>query len=205
MTQQIFKFISPIPSISAVYNATLVAGDTLLNVFSKLQGLLIKDTTKNIITTTNTGGTNTTADFNLIALTIPANTLQIGSQIHFDITITLTKNVTNSNINLWIKDNAGTKVLTDQIPTGNTTATNVPIRISGYLTIRSIGAAGTYVGTITYNSNFTTVTTAIGVAVLSTPSAIDTTLARTFTVGTNMSVASAATTIRTVNGGIWID
>jgi hypothetical protein len=96
-------------------------------------------------------------------------------------------------------------VLTDQIPTGNTTATNVPIRISGYLTIRSVGAAGTYVGSITYNSNFTTVITAIGVTVLSTPSAINTTLARTFTVGTNMSAASIGTTISTINGGIWID
>lgn len=204
MSQQIFKFIAALPSISPAYNALLVAGDTILNAFSKLQGLLQERVTRNSITSTTTGGSNTTADFNIINLTIDPNVLQVGSVIQFDINILFTKDATNSSILFWIKNNAGTKILTVTLAAGTTVVTNSPIKIAGNITIRSIGASGTFVAEIDFKSRFTTVATSGGVEVLSTPSTIDTTISTTFTVGANMSVADTGSLITRVGGGIWL-
>ena len=78
MSQIKFKFIEALGIVSPVYGALLQSGDKLTDVFSKLQGLLTWRSMRTSLSTTATGGINSTADFTIGTLTIPANTLQVG-------------------------------------------------------------------------------------------------------------------------------
>ena len=77
MSQLDWKFLKALPSVTPIYNTILQAGDTALNMLSKLQGLLYKDISTSR-TSIFTGTANSTADQDFLTLTIPANRLGAG-------------------------------------------------------------------------------------------------------------------------------
>lgn len=204
MSQQIFKFIAALPSISPVYNSILVAGDTLLNAFAKLQGLLQVKQIRHIITSSSTGCANTTADFNFSTVTVPANSLQAGSLFILDYTLDLDKDNTNSNFLFWIKDNSGNKIITLTVLTTNRTTANKAIRLHGMITIRAIGPTGSLIAELDCLNNFNNITAAINVTNLSSPVSFNSTVSNTFTIGANTTVADTNSSLTVLGGGIWL-
>lgn len=197
MSQIKFKFIEALGIVSPVYGALLQSGDKLTDVFSKLQGLLTWRSMRTTLSTTATGGINTTADFDIGTLTIPANTLQVGDVIQIVSNQNIAKGTGAVVYSAWFKVN-GAKTGVYGKAFGNAASASNGVRVFVILTVRSIGAGGVLVfggygvqGTTTdgINSNNPTIT-------------VNTTAAITLAVGANFSVANASHIISSHGGEI---
>jgi hypothetical protein len=141
-----FKFIEAIQSaVTPEFNATLLAGDKLTDVFAKLQGLLRWRQVRYAITAAVTGGTSTAADVVIQTCVIPANVFAPGDVLRFRVYGTATHpNQGGSTLQFWIKIGA-TKLFSVVItPAVGLTAT--PFVFEGELTMRTTGASGTVYG-----------------------------------------------------------
>ena len=197
MSQIKFKFIEALGIVSPIYGALLQSGDKLTDVFSKLQGLLTWRSIRTALSTTATGGINTTADFDIGTLTIPANTLQVGDVIQIVSNQNIAKGTGGRVYSAFFKVNgAKTVIYAKTFPNGASSANGA--RVFAILTVRSIGASGVLVfggygvqGTTTdgINNNNPTIT-------------VNTTLAITVSVGANFSTANAANIISSHGGEI---
>jgi hypothetical protein len=197
MSQIKFKFIEALEIVSPVYGALLQSGDKLTDVFSKLQGLLTWRSMRTTLSTTATGGINTTADFTIDTLTIPANTLQVGDVIQIVSNQNVAKGTGAVVYSAWFKVN-GAKTGIYGKSFGNAASVSNGVRVFAILTVRSIGAGGVLVfggygvqGTTTdgINNNNPTIT-------------VNTTAAITLAVGANFSVANASNIISSHGGEI---
>lgn len=197
MSQIKFKFIEALGIVSPVYGALLQSGDKLTDVFSKLQGLLTWRSMRTTLSTTATGGINTTADFDIGTLTIPANTLQVGDVIQIVSNQNVAKGTGAVVYSAWFKVN-GAKTGIYGKSFGNAASASNGVRVFVILTVRSIGAGGVLVfggygvqGTTTdgINNNNPTIT-------------VNTTAAITLAVGANFSVANASHIISSHGGEI---
>lgn len=141
-----FKFIEAIQSaVTPVFNATLLAGDKLTDVFAKLQGLLRWRQVRYAITASVTGGTSTAADVVIQTCAIPANLFIPGDVLRFCVYGTATHpNVGGSTLQFWIK--IGATKLFSVVITPATGLTNTPFVFEGELTMRTTGAGGTVYG-----------------------------------------------------------
>ncbi len=88
-------------------------------------------------------GTNTSADFAIVALTLPAAGL--AAQMTFEVKAAgvFTKDATAAVLNFWIKDNGGTKRVNCAVDVSTTVRTGMPWKLEGSVTIRTTGAGGT--------------------------------------------------------------
>lgn len=191
----LFRFIQKIDdAVTPTFNSLITVGDTVLEVFSKLQGLLSLRTLRAVITTQYTGGASTTADQNITTLTIPANRLQIGDIINANLRGLWTKpNSGSTTINFWIKVN-GTKITTITYqPTA--TATALPFKVEADLVCRTIGGTGTIFanGNAFLSTNTTTGFARVQGSGLS--QTVDTTATITITLGYNFSNSNASNNI----------
>ena len=141
-----FKFIEAIQSaVTPVFNATLLAGDKLTDVFAKLQGLLRWRQVRYAITASVTGGTSTAADVVIQTCVIPANVFAPGDVLRFRVYGTATHpNAFGSTLQFWIKNGAA-KIFSVVI-TPSTGLTNTPFFFEGELTVRTVGASGSIFG-----------------------------------------------------------
>lgn len=149
------------------------------------------------LTSTSTGGINTTADHNWLTLNIPANTLQIGDVIDFDVYGFVNKGTGAANLNLFSKWGAIKLSTLPVTNLGNGAFTNRPLHFQGKMTVRTIGVAGTL--QYAYQAqleDFTQVT------LLSANFTINTTLANTVTLGCNLTTANASSSSNASVGGI---
>lgn len=192
---QLFRFVQRIEAaVSPTFNSLITVGDTVLEVFSKLQGLLTIRSLRAIITTQYTGGASTTADQNINTLTIPAGQFQIGDTLQVTVRGLWSKpNSGGTSINFWVKVN-GTKITTITYTPG-ATATALPFKVDADLVCRTIGGTGTIFanGDAFINTNATTGFARIqGNGINQT---VDTTAAVTITVGYNFSNSNASNNI----------
>ena len=194
---QLFRFIQRIETaISPTFNSLITVGDTLPAVFAKLQGLLAVRTLRSIITTQYTGGASTTADQNIITLTIPAGQFRVGDALQVTLRGLWTKpNSIGTTINFWVKVN-GTKITTITYQPGAiATATALPFKVEADLVCRTIGGTGT----IFANGNaFLSTDATTGFARIQDNGinqTVDTTAAVTVTVGYNFSNSNASNNI----------
>ena len=197
MSQIKFKFVEALGIVSPVYGALLQSGDKLTDVFSKLQGLLTWRSIRTTLSTTATGGINSTADFTIGTLTIPANTLQVGDVIQIVSNQNVAKGTGAVVYSAWFKVN-GAKTVIYAKSFGNAASGANGARVFAILTVRSIGAGGVLVfggygvqGTTTdgVNNNNPTIT-------------VNTTAVITLAVGANFSAANAANIISSHGGEI---
>lgn len=152
-----------------------------------------------VVASSASGAINTTADYDFIVLAIPANTLQVGDVINFDIYDLIKKGTGNFNILHYLKVNT-TKSANASIALPNAATDSIGFVFRGSLQVRSIVAG---VATFSYshncigNSNLTVVgSNVVPTLTASVNSAIN------ITVGANFSVANAANSVRPVAGGI---
>jgi hypothetical protein len=149
------------------------------------------------LTSTSTGGINTTADHNWLTLSIPANTLQVGDVIEFDVYGFLNKGTGAASLNFFTKWGAAKLGVLTVAGLGNGSFTNRPLRFQGKMTVRTIGATGTLQYAYqTQLDGFTQVT------LLSTNAVINTTIANTLTLGCNLTTANASSSSNATTGGI---
>lgn len=194
-----FKFFEALSAVTPVYGAVLAVNDKITDVFAKLQGLLTWRNRRVLIDSTISGGINTTADYDFITLTIPANTLQVGDIIEFDIFDLIKKGSVAMNILHYVKVNA-TKSANATTALGTAAVDSFGFRFAGRLQVRSI-VSGTATFTYSTHSVGNNINVVIGsnvVPTLTAPSTSDIAI----TVGANFSVANAANSIRPVAGGI---
>ena len=202
MTQALHKFIGNIlNTVSPLYGSKLQIGDTFTQVLSKLQGLLTTASIRSSILTSTACCNNSTADFNVLAVTIPANTLREGDVISFHTgwSLSKTSGLSGINLNYYVKDTAGTKRLTctHQVPRTPSTASG-SFQFVGQITVRTIGVSGTYVV-----GGFLGKYTGAGDDSAASQSAslgIDTTVSNTFTIGISAGTASSGITVTSVGG-----
>lgn len=138
-----YRFIEKLAAgmFNPVYNTALAVGDKITDVFGKLQGLLNNRLNRAILTTPWSGGASTTADQTILTLTIPANQLQVGDLIRYEIRGTWTKpNSAGTYIQCWVKANGTRTGAVQYTPSGAVTSREFSYR--GTLIVRSIGAAG---------------------------------------------------------------
>jgi len=197
MSQIKLKFIEAIAAVSPTYNALLTAGDKITDVLAKLQGLLVWRNTRLTLSTTATGGINTTADFDIGTLTIPANTLKVGDVIHIVTNQNIAKGTGGVIYSAWFKVN-GAKTGVYAKSFGNAASGANGVRVFAILTVRSIGVGGVLVfggygvqgtGTDGINNNNPVIT-------------VNTTAAMTVAIGANFSVANASHVISSHGGEI---
>lgn len=197
MSQIKLKFIEAIAAVSPTYNALLTAGDKITDVLAKLQGLLVWRNTRVTLSTTATGGINTTADFDIGTLTIPANTLHVGDVIQIVSNQNIAKGSGAVIYSAWFKVN-GAKTAIYAKSFGAAASGANGVRVFAILTVRNIGAGGVLVfggygvqgtGTDGISNNNPVIT-------------VNTTAAITVAVGANFSVANASNVISSHGGEI---
>lgn len=200
--QQFFRFIQQIEqAVSPTFNSLITVGDTVLTVFSKLQSLLGIRQRRTVLVSTYTGGASTTADQNIMSLTIPAFYNQVGNVITVKMYGEWTKPFSNNTtIDMWVKIN-GTKVINlSYRPTGAINA--LPFNFDATIINRTLGATGTFVvsGRVEYSTNTTT-----GIAVVDTVPfqiTLDTTVDTVITVGFDFSNSNASNNVQVPIGTI---
>lgn len=197
MSDTKFKFIEALGIVSPVYNALLQSGDLLVDVFSKLQGLLTWRSIRVTLSTTSTGGINTTADFDIGTLTIPANTLKVGDVIHLTTNQNITKATGTVIYSSYFKVN-GAKTVVFAKALSIAASGALGTRSFAVFTVRSIGVGGVLV----FGGYGVQGTTMDGVNNSSPLITINTTAAVTITAGASLSAANAGHVIRSHGGEI---
>lgn len=192
---QLFRFIQKIDAaVSPTFNSLITVGDTVLNVFSKLQGLLAVRAISSNMVTQYTGGASTTADQSIGTLTIPASHLSIGDLLHVDVHGRMTKPFSNgTTINFWIKINGTKACIMAYQPTGGLTAQ--PFEFDASMVCRTVGAATGSIYTHGSAVVWTTATAGINIRGTETSQTVDTTAAIVITVGYNFSNSNASNNI----------
>jgi len=204
MSQIKFKFIQALESITPTYDSVLNVGDKLTDIFSKLQALLLTHTTRTTISTTSTGGINTTADFDMGTLTIPANRLRVGDVIIFNTVQNVAKGSGNRNFIAYFKINDNKIVVqTQSMGISAFTAANTMLR--GMITVRSIGTNGVLVYSATGSYSSTYNPNVFSSLVSTNPTVtVDTTQDISITTGARFSSANASNLISSFGGEIKI-
>lgn len=136
---------------------------------------------------------NSTSDTSILAHTVKAGSLVAGDVIKVRAFGTADcQEAASTTLDLWIKDNGGTKVATLSIatPTNAQQATKY-WGLELFLTFRAVGASGTYVVAAVLDSDMPTAGATANLVSADTNS-IDTTADRTFTLGMNWNVANAS-------------
>lgn len=195
-----FKFFEALSTVMPVYDVALTVGDKITDVFAKLQGLLTWRNLREVVDTTATGAVNTTADYNMLTLSIPADTLRVGDIIEIDIFSLVKKGTGAMNSLYWLKVN-GTKSTNMTYSLGFAAFDSVGFAFRAKLQVRSIsGSSATlaYLAETVRNANSPLVVGSNVVPTFTVPS----NTAITITAGANFSVANAANSIRPCAGGI---
>jgi hypothetical protein len=204
MSQIKFKFIQALESITPTYDSVLNVGDKLTDIFSKLQALLLTHTTRVTLSTTSTGGINTTADFDMGTLTIPANRLRVGDVIIFNTVQNVAKGTGNRNFISYFKIN-GTKIVVQTQSMGVSSFTAANTMLCGMITVRSIGTSGVLVYSATGSYRSISNPNVFSSLVSANPTFIvDTTQNIDITTGASFSTANASNLISSFGGEIKI-
>ena len=137
-----YRFIQSLQNaITPVFNQLLAIGDKPLDIFAKLQGLLSIRQLRQVNISAVSGGASTTADINIVTLTIPSNRFVIGDLLELTASGIYSKPLSvGTTINFWVKVN-DVKQLTLSHTSINT-RTNLPWFIKGELIVRDIGSTG---------------------------------------------------------------
>lgn len=132
---------------------------------------------------------NTTADAAILAFTMPAASIVAGTTLAVRLYGITSSGASAGTLSVWIKLGA-TKVSVQTFTLPATAQPNIGLVYTASITVRSVGASGTMqVGSVmTSSSNALNAGPGVGTA----GAGINTTIANTFTVGWNWSVASAA-------------
>ncbi len=189
-----FRWFETLPTVvSPIFDTALNIGDTIGNVFSKLQGLITVRNRRSVITSAVSGGASTTADVGINTLTIPANETQVGGVYIVRVFGIYTKPLSiGTTVNFWVKIN-GTKTLTlKYTPTGG--QTNRPFELEAFVTVRSIGGAGT-VYTAGEGSANSSARAVVGISSVGSIRTIDTTASWTIQAGFNFSNSNASNNV----------
>ena len=195
-----FKFFEVLSTVTPVYDAALTVGDKITDVFAKLQGLLTWRNLRAVVDTTATGAVNTTADYNMLTLLIPANTLRVGDIIEIDIFSLVKKGTGAMNSLYWLKVN-GTKSANMTYALGNAALDSVGFTFRAKLQVQSISGGSATLAYLAENWRSANAPIVVGsnvVPMFTVPS----NAVITITAGANFSVANAANSIRPVSGGI---
>lgn len=204
MSQIKFKFIQALESITPTYDSVLNVGDKLTDIFSKLQALLLTHTTRTTISTTSTGGINTTADFDMGTLTIPANRLRVGDVIIFNTVQNVAKGSGNRNFIAYFKIN-NNKIVVQTQSMGNSAFTAANTTLRGMITVRSIGTNGVLVYSATGSYSSANNPNVFSSLVSTNPTVtVDTTQDISITTGARFSSANASNLISSFGGEIKI-
>ena len=196
------KTITALPAASA-----LTAAD-LMEIEQAASGKVTLDILRAFINQTDvivaaSAGINSTQTV-VKSITIPANTLKVGSTYRITASGVCTSSAANaSNFRIRI----GTTTLTGVIaavatPTAAASGTNVPFSINFLVTVRSIGASGTAIGSTVLLNNGVTGVSAAAVVVdqVTTAVTINTTVALLFEL--TYQAAAATTTCTFHNASI---
>lgn len=196
-----FKYLEALSAVTPAYNALLIAGDLITDVFAKLQGLLQRSQKKAILTSNLSGGASTTADVAIQTLTIQASDSHLQDLFEVEFHGVWTKPaVGGSSLSLWIKVN-GTKEATVTITTLGT-VNNQGFHYKGLVTVRQIGANGSVMasGNAVLNTTATAATSLHSTDV--TPVTVNTTTNWTIQTGFNFSNSNASNNVTVVNAKI---
>lgn len=200
--QQLFRFIQRVTSaVTPTFNSLITVGDTVPTVFSKLQALLGIRSLRTVLVSTYTGGASTTADQNIMSLTVPAAYNQVGNVFTVKMYGLWTKPLSvGSMINMWVKVNGAKVINITYQQTGG--ITNLPFNFNATLVTRNVGSSGTFAvsGRVEYSTNTTT-----GIAVVNTEPfliGVDTTVDTLITVGFDFSNSNASNNIQVPIGTI---
>lgn len=200
--QQFFRFIQRIEqAVSPTFNSLITVGDTVLAVFSKLQSLLGIRQRRTVLISTYTGGASTTADQNIMSLTVPAVYNQVGNVFTVKMYGLWSKPFSiNATIDMWVKVN-GVKVI-DLTYQSTAAITNLPFNFDATLVTRTLGGTGSFAvsGRVEYSTNTTT-----EIAVTNTNASlvtVDTTADTVITVGFDFSNSNASNNIQVPIGTI---
>jgi len=155
--------------------------------------------TRVVVDSTASGAINTTADYDFVTLSIPANTLQVGDIIDFEVYDLIKKGTGSMNILHYLKVNT-TKSANSSIALGNTAVDSFGFYFKGKLQVRSIVSN---IATFSYSHAVrgNNATTVVGSNVVPTLTA-NITNPISIIVGANFSAANAANSIRPMAGGI---
>lgn len=173
--------------------------DTFLAIATELKTWVRMRNIRVVVDSTATGAINTTADYDFVTLTIPANTLKVGDVIDVDIYDLIKKGSGNMNILHYLKVNS-TKSANATIAMSNAAVDSFGFNFKGKLQVRSIVAN---IATLSYshhcigNNNVPVV----GSNVVPTLTA-NVTNPINIVVGANFSVANTLNSVRPVSGGI---
>lgn len=195
-----FKFFEALSTVTPVYDATLTIGDKITDVFAKLQGLLTWRKLRVVVDTTATGAVNTTADYNMLTLSIPANTLRVGDIIEIDIFSLVKKGAVAMNSLYWLKVN-GTKSANMTYALGTAALDSVGFTFRAKLQVRSILGGSATLAYLAENWRTANAPIVVGSNVVPTFT-VPSNAVITITAGANFSVANAANSIRPCAGGI---
>lgn len=144
---------------------------------------------------------NSTADFSVLTWTLPANTASAGTTVALRLYGLVTTAAIAGTISIWIKKN-GTKIFT-QTFTLPVTGVNTAVFYTATGTIRTIGASGVMQLSSLMTSNNNALNGGPVVATIS--AATDTTVANTYIVGWNWSVANAGDVATAKNAAIYLE
>lgn len=195
-----FKFFEELSTVTPVYGAALTVGDKITDVFAKLQGLLSWRNLRVVVDSTTTGAINTTADYNMLTLSIPANTLRVGDIIEIDIFSLVKKGAVAMNSLYWLKVN-GTKSANMTYALGNAALDSVGFTFRAKLQVRSISGGSATLAYLAENWRTANAPIVVGSNVVPTFT-VPSNAVITITAGANFSVANAANSIRPCAGGI---
>lgn len=199
-----FKFIQALESIAPTYDSVLNVGDKLTDIFSKLQAMLLTHTTRVTLSTTSVGGINTTNDFDMGTLTIPANRLRVGDVIIFNTVQNVTKGSGNRNFISYFKINS-TKFVVQTQSMGNSAFTAANTMVCGMITVRSIGTNGVLVYSATGSYRSINNPNVFSSLVSANPTfTVNTTQDINITTGAAFSSANASNSISSFGGEIKI-
>lgn len=195
-----FKFFELLSTVTPVYGANLTVGDKITDVFAKLQGLLNWRNLRAVVNTTDTGAVNTTADYDMLTLSIPANTLLVGDVIDIDIFSLIKKGSGTMNSLHWLKVNGSKSAnMTNSLGTG--ALDSVGFHFKALLQVRSVVSGNVTFAYLAQTDRSLNAPVIIGSNVVPTFTVPNTSVI-TITAGANFSVANAANSIRPTSGGI---
>ncbi len=193
-----FRFIQRIASAAATYGSILQVGDRLDTVFQKLQSLLVTRSVRTILTAAVSGGSSSTADINVLSLTISPDTTFAGACYRITLNGTITKPLSiGTTVNIWVKVGSTKVAVLTFTPTA--ARTNTLFSVDFFITVRTIGASGTvYVsGNGTWQQTATSQLTAFGNGPVAT---VDNTSNFPITVGFNFSNSNASNNLTAQTG-----
>lgn len=186
------------PSISISAATSSAAGSLSAADKSKLDAIAVA-ATPSIELTADLTNANNTADSPILTWTLPANAANVATTLSLRLYGQVTSAALAGNISVWIKIN-GTKVMTQTFTLPNFGMTATGLFYSATATVRTIGASGTIMISSLMTSNNNNINN--GPAVLSAGSALNTTIANTFQIGMNWSVANAGNSFVSKNAAI---